>query len=82
MDDWLARVLDLLDKHKLLDDTQVVVTSDHGENFGEGGLCGHSFSLDDRSIRVPAHSRPWRVRRWWSDEHRLGSRLARSPRRR
>src|SRR5207249_6102082 len=28
-------------------------TSDHGENLGEGGLMGHSFSLDDRLLRVP-----------------------------
>jgi arylsulfatase A-like enzyme len=31
----------------------VVVTSDHGENLGEGQLIGHAFSLDDRLIRVP-----------------------------
>ena len=38
---------------RLLDDTLVIVTSDHGENLGEGGLVGHAFSLDDRLIRVP-----------------------------
>ena len=53
MDDWLARVLEQLDRRKLLDDTLVVVTSDHGENLGEGGHIGHAFSLDDRLIRVP-----------------------------
>jgi arylsulfatase A-like enzyme len=53
MDDWLARVLDALDVAGLLDDTIVIVTSDHGENLGEGRLIGHAFSLDDRLIRVP-----------------------------
>jgi arylsulfatase A-like enzyme len=53
MDDWLAHVLDALAHHGLLDDTLVIVTSDHGENFGEGELVGHSFSLDDRLTRVP-----------------------------
>lgn len=53
MDGWLARVLDALDRNRLLDETQVVVTSDHGENFGEAGKLGHSFSLDDRLLRLP-----------------------------
>ncbi len=53
MDDWLGRVLDALERRGALDDTIVMVTSDHGENFGEGGLIAHSFSLDDRLIHVP-----------------------------
>jgi arylsulfatase A-like enzyme len=53
LDDWLAQVMGLLDQHGLLDDTQVVVTSDHGENLGDGELIGHAFSLDDRLIRLP-----------------------------
>lgn len=53
LDAWLARVLDALDRAGLRPDTQVVVTSDHGENLGEAGLTGHNFSLDDRLIRVP-----------------------------
>jgi arylsulfatase A-like enzyme len=53
MDDWLGRVLERLDGAGLLADTLVVVTSDHGENLGEGGLISHAFSLDERLIRVP-----------------------------
>jgi arylsulfatase A-like enzyme len=53
MDDWLGRLLERLDAAGVLDDTAVIVTSDHGENFGEGGLMAHAFSLDDRLIRVP-----------------------------
>jgi arylsulfatase A-like enzyme len=53
MDDWLARVLQALDTNGLLDETLVIVTSDHGENFGEGSLLGHAGSLDDRLIKVP-----------------------------
>lgn len=53
MDDWLGRLLEALDRRGALDDTIVVVTSDHGENFGEGGLLAHCFSLDDRLIHVP-----------------------------
>ena len=53
MDDWLGGVLEELERRRLLDDTVVVVTSDHGENFGEQGLMGHGLSLDDRLIHVP-----------------------------
>jgi arylsulfatase A-like enzyme len=53
MDDWLGRLLERLDTAGILDDTAVIFTSDHGENFGEGGLMAHAFSLDDRLIHVP-----------------------------
>jgi arylsulfatase A-like enzyme len=53
MDDWLADVLEVLDARGVLDDTLVVVTSDHGENFGENGLMAHAFSLDERLTHVP-----------------------------
>jgi arylsulfatase A-like enzyme len=53
MDDWLGGLLERLDTAGILDDTAVIVTSDHGENFGEGGLMAHAFSLDDRLIHVP-----------------------------
>jgi arylsulfatase A-like enzyme len=53
MDDWLGRILEEMDRRGVLDDTVVIVTSDHGENLGEGNLIGHAFSLDDRLIHVP-----------------------------
>jgi arylsulfatase A-like enzyme len=53
MDDWLARIVTALEQRGLLEDTIVVVTSDHGENLGEGEMIGHALSLDDRLIRVP-----------------------------
>jgi hypothetical protein len=53
MDHWLATLLGLLDEQGVLDDTWVVVTSDHGENLGEGGMLGHAFSLDERLVHVP-----------------------------
>jgi arylsulfatase A-like enzyme len=31
----------------------VIVTADHGENLGEGGLITHALSLDERLIHVP-----------------------------
>ena len=53
MDAWLGGVLEELDRRRLLDDTVVIVTSDHGENLGEEGLMGHAFSVDERLVRVP-----------------------------
>jgi hypothetical protein len=59
MDHWVGRLLQRLHDRSLLDDTIVIVTSDHGENFGECGFIGHCFSLDDRLLHVPFVS-SWR----------------------
>lgn len=53
LDAWVGDVLDGLERARLLDDTLVVVTADHGENLGESGMLGHAFSLDERLLRVP-----------------------------
>lgn len=53
MDDWLGRLLNRMNDNGLLDDTIVIVTADHGENFGEGGFLTHGHSLDNRLIHVP-----------------------------
>ncbi len=53
MDGWLADVLQALDRRGILEQTLVIVTSDHGENFAEAGLIAHGFSLDQRLIHVP-----------------------------
>lgn len=37
----------------LLDDTLVVVTGDHGEQFGQHGHGGHGFSLYEEEVRIP-----------------------------
>lgn len=69
LDAWLARVLAELEQAGVLDETLIVVTSDHGENFGEAGLMGHCFSLDNRLIRIPlVASGPgtWTAERAWS----------------
>ncbi|MEX2459430.1 MAG: sulfatase [Actinomycetota bacterium] len=53
VDDWLGRTLEALDRDGVLQDTVVVVTSDHGENLGEGGRIGHELSMDQRLLAVP-----------------------------
>ena len=53
LDYQVADLLDELQRHDLLTNTLVVVTSDHGEEFGEHALVGHGNSLYIESLRVP-----------------------------
>jgi arylsulfatase A-like enzyme len=53
MDDALQRLLDELGERGLLDNTLVIVTADHGEQFFEHGLEGHSNSLYNPLLHVP-----------------------------
>jgi arylsulfatase A-like enzyme len=42
-----------LERRGLLENTLMIVTADHGEQFGEHGLFGHGVSLYRREIHVP-----------------------------
>ncbi len=53
LDQQLGRLIDALDRRKLLDNTIVIVTSDHGEHLGEHGLFGHALSVYEPEARVP-----------------------------
>jgi arylsulfatase A-like enzyme len=53
LDEQLDRLLDDLRAKGLLDNTVVIITSDHGEAFGDHGFLGHSHSLFLEEIRVP-----------------------------
>ncbi|MDQ3933898.1 MAG: sulfatase, partial [Actinomycetota bacterium] len=53
LDDWLGTLLERMDAAGVLDDTLVLVLSDHGENLGEHGRLAHVMSLDDRLLAVP-----------------------------
>jgi arylsulfatase A-like enzyme len=56
LDNQLAGFFDFLTAEQLLDSTVIVITSDHGEAFGEDGLMGHWFeNAADREAtnRVP-----------------------------
>lgn len=48
-----AKILDMLAKRGLLDDTLIIATSDHGEAFGEHGYYGHLNTFYDEEARVP-----------------------------
>ena len=53
MDRSLSDLVQYLDKQKLLDNTILVVTADHGESLGEHHLSGHGDSLYVEEIHVP-----------------------------
>lgn len=55
VDSLLGRVLDDLERRKLLDQTIVIVTSDHGIEFDENGLGfkGHGTAYSDAQMHTP-----------------------------
>ncbi len=53
MDHEVGRILDELGRRGVLDHTVVIITSDHGEGFGEHGLEGHGNSLYRPELHVP-----------------------------
>jgi len=53
LDAEVGRLLDHLDARGTLANTLVIVTSDHGEHFGDRGLYGHGVSLYHPLIDVP-----------------------------
>ncbi len=52
-DDHLGRMLEALKERGLLENTVVVVTADHGEEFLDHGRKGHQHSLFEELVRVP-----------------------------
>jgi len=53
IDFFLGKLLDFIKERGLYDDTFIVITSDHGENFGEHQLANHVFCLHDTLLHVP-----------------------------
>jgi arylsulfatase A-like enzyme len=52
-DDALASVVRTLDELHLTDQTLLIVTSDHGEEFGTHQAWGHGGNLSDFALHVP-----------------------------
>jgi arylsulfatase A-like enzyme len=53
IDHEVGRLLVQLNERQLLDRTLIIVTSDHGEQFGEHGLFDHANSLYRQTLQVP-----------------------------
>ncbi|MFN0206805.1 MAG: sulfatase [Planctomycetota bacterium] len=52
-DEHIKLFAEKLKSYNLWDNTIVVITSDHGEEFFEHGVLGHGFSLYQEVIRIP-----------------------------
>jgi arylsulfatase A-like enzyme len=53
LDEQLGRLLDALRVQGLLENTEVIITSDHGESFGDHGSFGHSYTVNLDEVGVP-----------------------------
>jgi arylsulfatase A-like enzyme len=53
LDDQIASIRAGLEEAGMLERTLLIVTSDHGESFGEHGLFDHQYGLLENLIRVP-----------------------------
>ena len=53
VDEQVGRMIDHLKQAGVFDDTLIIVTSDHGELFGEHNGAGHGLTMFDPEIRVP-----------------------------
>lgn len=53
LDREVGRLVSQLESRGLLESTWIVVTSDHGEQFGEHGFIGHGNSVHRQTVHVP-----------------------------
>lgn len=53
MDDHFGKILDVLRQKGVLEDTVIIISSDHGENQGELNIYGDHHTADHITSRVP-----------------------------
>ena len=53
LDDQIGELLEKLKELGIYDTTMIIITSDHGEFFGEHGLWYHSHELYEEVLRIP-----------------------------
>ncbi|MHC4127841.1 MAG: sulfatase family protein [Planctomycetota bacterium] len=52
-DDYTGQLVDALKRLAILDETLVIVTSDHGENIGDHGMIDHLLSMHETTLHIP-----------------------------
>ena len=55
LDIVISDFIRFLKKHTLYDESAIIITSDHGEQFGENGRFAHEFSVYEPVIRIPLY---------------------------
>jgi len=53
VDHLIGKIVRLLQKHRVYDETLIMVLADHGDNIGDHGLMFHYFCLYDTLIKIP-----------------------------
>jgi phosphoadenosine phosphosulfate reductase len=53
IDDAVKNLFSILEKHEILQDSAVVITADHGEEFNEHGGLSHDGKMYSELVRVP-----------------------------
>jgi arylsulfatase A-like enzyme len=53
VDQSIGELFAFLKQHGLFEDTMIILTSDHGEYFGEHALVEHSKDVYEQALRVP-----------------------------
>jgi len=53
MDEHIGRIFATLEEQGLLDETAIIITADHGENFGELGMYSEHATADRATCRIP-----------------------------
>ena len=53
LDRQIGLLIDELERRQLLDNTLVIITSDHGEQLGEHGVISHGASVHREEVHVP-----------------------------
>jgi arylsulfatase A-like enzyme len=53
MDGHIGQILAALERQGILEDTAIIVTADHGENFGELGIYSEHGTADQTTCRIP-----------------------------
>ena len=52
-DQYISLLFDNLHKQGLLTNSLVIITADHGESLGEGGVYSHNNDVTNREIHIP-----------------------------
>jgi arylsulfatase A-like enzyme len=58
LDEALGQLLDGLEASGRLEDSWLIITSDHGESFGEHGVTEHGTSVYNEQVRIPLIIQP------------------------
>ena len=53
IDHRIGEIISALKRNHYYDDTMIIITSDHGEHFGEHGLWSHTASLYNEVLHIP-----------------------------